>query len=56
MWLNRILFHHSSFTIGRSSASVLMVYMPEDKRLTLLRAGEGREVGREEAEKEREDH
>lgn len=34
-------------------ASVLFVHMPEDKRITLLRAGGGRGTGREEGRGER---
>ena len=51
MWLSRIFLCHSSFSLERSSASVLMVYMHEDKKL--LRAGGGREIGMEESRGER---
>lgn len=41
--MNRILLHHSFCTFERPSVSVLMVYMLEGKRLTLLSEGGGGE-------------
>ena len=53
MWFNRIFLYHSSFTLERFSASVLMVYMHEDKKLCLGQEEEGKLEGKK-AEKEKE--